>query len=298
MNWQQLIISLLRLSALLPLSVNHIIGKVLGGLLWIFPNKLKNIALKNISLCFPELSPNEHNRLLRRNLMETGKNLLEIGALWLWSGEHVLSLVKESDTTERILAKRAQLKKGAILITPHLGSWEMAGLYFSSRLPLTILYRPSRLAGFDAISCQGRSRLGGQVVATNMKGIRTLLRALRQGEVLGILPDQDMGGIGDGESLFAPFFNVTAGTMTLVSRLALKTKVPVFITWAERLPYGRGYIIHLHILPKVTTATSLGESVAALNQGVETAVRSLPEQYLWVYKRFKTRPPGEPKLYY
>ena len=104
-------------------------------------------------------------------------------------------------------------------------------------------------------------------------------------------PGDEHGGI------FAPFFGISASTMTLVSRLALKTGAPVFLTWAERLPQGRGYTLHLWALPEVTTAASLDESAAALNRGVEAAVRSLPAQYLWVYKRFKTRPPGQPKLY-
>jgi KDO2-lipid IV(A) lauroyltransferase len=170
----------------------------------------------------------------------------------------------------------------------------MAGLYYSSRYPLTILYRPSRV-GMDELSCQGRGRLGGRVVATDAAGIRALLGALRRGEVLGILPDQDPGEEGGG--VFASFFEIAASTMTLVSRLALKTGAPVFLTWAERLPQGRGYTLHLQPLPDVTAAASLEESATALNRGVEAAVRTLPAQYLWAYKRFKTRPLGQPKLY-
>ena len=170
----------------------------------------------------------------------------------------------------------------------------MAGLYYSSRHPLTILYRPSRL-GLDGLSRQGRGRLGGKVVATDASGVRTLLTSLRAGEVLGILPDQDPGEEG---GVFAPFFGISASTMTLVSRLALKSQVPVFLTWAERLPRGRGFILHLRVLSEVTAAGSLAESVAALNRSVEAAVRSLPAQYLWAYKRFKTRPPSAPELLY
>jgi KDO2-lipid IV(A) lauroyltransferase len=146
----------------------------------------------------------------------------------------------------------------------------------------------------DDLSRQGRGRAGGKVVATDASGVRTLLINLRRGEILGILPDQDPG---DESGVFAPFFGIAASTMTLVSRLARKTGVPVFLTWAERLPRGGGYALHLRDLPEVTAAASLEESVAALNRGVEAAVRSLPAQYLWVYKRFKTRPVGAEKLY-
>jgi KDO2-lipid IV(A) lauroyltransferase len=294
MHLEPLIVGLLRLSAALPLPVTHLFGAWLGWVLGQIPNATRRIAARNLTLCFPELTPAARHHLLRRNLIETGKGLLELGPLWCWPGERVLKLVQGSVTGESALAAVVEQKRGAILLTPHLGAWEMAGLYYSSRYPLTILYRMSRM-GLDQLSVQGRGRLGGHVVATDSAGIRALLAALRHGEVLGILPDQDPGD--DGGGVFAPFFGIAADTMTLVSRLALKTGAPVFLTWAERLPQGRGYTLHLRALPEVTAATSLEESAAALNRGVEAAVRSLPSQYLWAYKRFKTRPPGLPKLY-
>ncbi|MFO7640210.1 MAG: lysophospholipid acyltransferase family protein [Candidatus Competibacteraceae bacterium] len=284
---------LLRLTAALPLPLAHRIGSMLGWLLWRFPNGLRWIAARNLSLCFPESASVERKRLLRRNLVETGKLFLELGPLWLWPGARVLDLVRAPVVGEDALSAAVRQQRGAILITPHLGAWEMAGLYYSSRYPLTILYRPSRL-GLDELSRRGRGRLGGQVVATDGSGIRTLVAALRKGEALGILPDQDPGDEG---GVFAPFFGVAASTMTLVSRLALKTGALVFLTWAERLPRGRGFLVHLQELPEVAGAASLEESVAALNRGVEAAIRTLPAQYLWTYKRFKTRPPGASKVY-
>ncbi|MEZ5574318.1 MAG: lysophospholipid acyltransferase family protein [Candidatus Competibacteraceae bacterium] len=287
------ITGLLRLTSLLPLPLTHAIGVWVGGLLWWIPNDLRRIASRNLVLTFPEMPVADRERLLRRNLWETGKLLLELGPLWLWRGERVLALVRGAVAGEEALTDTVRRRRGAILLTPHLGAWEMAGLYYSSRHPLTILYRPSRL-GLDELSVRGRGRLGGKVVATDARGVRSLLTALRDGEILGILPDQDPGDEG---GVFAPFFGISASTMTLVSRLTRNTGAPVFLTWAERLPRGRGFALHLRALPEVTAAGSLEESAAALNRGVEAAVRSLPAQYLWAYKRFKTRPPGEPKLY-
>ena len=287
------ITGLLRLTTLLPLPLAHAIGALVGGLLWWVPNDLRRIACRNLTLAFPEMPVADRERLLRLNLEETGKLLLELGSLWLWRGERVLALVRGAVAGEEALTDTVRRRRGAILLTPHLGAWEMAGLYYSSRHPLTILYRPSRL-GLDELSVRGRGRLGGKVVATDARGVRSLLTALRDGEILGILPDQDPGDEG---GVFAPFFGIPASTMTLVSRLALNTGAPVFLTWAERLPRGQGFALHLRALPEVTAAGSLAESAAALNRGVESAVRSLPTQYLWTYKRFKTRPPGESKLY-
>lgn len=294
MNRGAWLAGLLRVAALLPLPLAHAIGSALGWLLWRIPgNSPRTIAERNLSLCFPEWPAAERDALLRQNLRETGKLLLELGPLWFWTGERVLALVGRAVPGEEALATAVRQKRGAILLTPHLGAWEMAGLYYSSRHPLTILYRPSRL-GLDELSRQGRGRLGGKVVATDASGVRALLTALRDGEVLGILPDQDPGQEG---GMFAPFFGIAANTMTLVSRLALKTGVPVFLTWAERLPRGEGFVLHLRALPEVTAAASLEKSTAALNRGVEAAIRSLPAQYLWAYKRFKTRRPGDAKLY-
>ena len=295
MNRRVLLVGLLRTTAKLPLPLAHVIGAGLGWLLWRIPgHSVRVIAERNLALCFPKWLRSERDGLLRWNLQETGKLLFELGSLWLWPGERVLNLVRDPVAGEEMLAEAVHQKTGAILLTPHLGSWEMAGLYYSSRYPLTILYRPSRL-GLDDLSRQGRGRLGGKVVATDPGGIRALLAALRDGEVLGILPDQDPGPEG---GVFAPFFGIPASTMTLASRLALRTKAPVFLTWAERLPRGRGFRLHLRILPEVTAAQSLEQSVAALNQGVEAAVDALPAQYLWAYKRFKTRPPDAPTLLY
>ena len=284
---------LLRLVALLPLALAQAIGAGIGWLLWRIPNGPRQVAERNLAACLPECSAAERDRLLRRNLMETGKGFMELGALWRWPGARVLALVQGVVAGEEALAAAVRAGRGAILLTPHLGSWEMAGLYYSSRHPLTILYRPSRV-GLDDISRQGRGRFGGQVVATDPGGVRALLTSLRAGQVLGILPDQDPG---DERGVFAPFFGRAANTMTLAPRLALKTGAPVFLTWAERLPRGRGYVLHLRELPDVAAATSLDAAAAALNRGVEAAVRSLPTQYLWAYKRFKTRPPGAARLY-
>lgn len=286
----------LRLTALLPLGLAHALGALVGELLLWFPNAPRRIAARNLALAFPELPPAVQRRLLRQNLRETGKLLFELGPLWRWPGARVLALAHGPAAEEAALAAAVRAGRGALLLTPHLGAWELAGLYYSSRYPLTILYRPSRLGG-DDLSRAGRGRLGGQVVSTSPQGLRALLAALRAGEVLGILPDQDMGGVGDGQSVFAPFFGIPASTMTLAPRLARKTGAPVFLTWAERLPRGQGYALHLRALPEVSAAASVEAAAAALNQGVEAAVRSLPTQYLWVYKRFKARPPGQPKLY-
>lgn len=282
----------LYLSACLPLPVVHGVGVLLGYLLWLIPNSTRRIASINLNLCLPDWTATARRRLLRKSLSETGKALLELGPLWCWQAERLQRFITKEDDHKTLLTALAE-GQGAILITPHLGSWELAGLYYSGRYPMTILYRPSRV-GLDALISTGRGRLGAHLISTNQRGVRALLRGLKENTLLGVLPDQDPGR---DKGLFAPFFGLSANTMTLVARLAMRTGAPVFLTYAERLRCGQGFKIHLQELPGMVEEKSLENAVAMMNAAIERAVRQMPEQYLWSYKRFKTRPPGMAKVY-
>jgi KDO2-lipid IV(A) lauroyltransferase len=289
---QTWIIGSLRFCAHLPLPLLHGLGVLLGWLAWLTPNRLRRVAATNIAVCFPDWDPAARARLLRRNLAETGKAVMELGPLWFRAGSRVLKLVREVEGEEAWL-RSLQQGRGGIGITPHLGAWEIAGLYISSRRPATILYRPSKV-DIDAVLVAGRERLGARMVATDSRGVRRLFQALRAGELVCVLPDQDPGREA---GIFAPFFGQAANTMVLLSRLAMKNNSPVSLGYAERLSWGRGYRITIEPLPPVVGEGPLEVSVAAVNAAVEKAVRRCPEQYLWSYKRFKTRPPGAPVLY-
>ncbi len=282
----------LRALAHLPLPLVHALGTAVGWLLWLVPNGIRHIASVNLGLCLPEFAPRDRAGLLRRSLAQTGKTFLELGALWLWPGERVLGLVRGVEGESHMEAAVAA-GRGVILITPHLGSWEMAGLYFSARYSMTILYRPTRV-GIDDLVVAGRGRLGGTRATTDAAGVRSLLKTLRRGQVVGILPDQDPGPEGGD---FAPFFGQPACTMGLVARLAERTGAALLITHARRLPRGRGYRIHVEPWPRQPLPGDTPDALVALNAAVEAAIRQCPEQYLWAYKRFKTRPAGKSKIY-
>jgi KDO2-lipid IV(A) lauroyltransferase len=289
----RLIILLLRAFAALPLPLSHGLGAVIGWGLILIPNDLRRAARVNIPLCLPELSRAQQRHLLRKSLIETGKIFCETGALWHWPPERLLALVKGIHGEERVYAALAQ-GKGVIFATPHLGSWEMIGLYGSTRFPITSLFRPPRLMELGALVRHSRERLGAKLVPVDATGVRALHQSLARGETIGILPDQDPG---PGKGVFAPLFGIQANTMTLLSRLAIKTGAPVFVCYAERLPRGRGYYIHLLPAPPEINREPVARSVAILNRLVETLIRQRPEQYQWGYKRFRTRPDGEPRLY-
>lgn len=289
----RLIRALLKLSARLPLPINHRLGNWLGMLMLRVDNEQRHIAQINLAHCFPRLSPTEQTQLLQDSLKETGKLLLESGRLWLGNEASFDKLVQEVHGEEH-LQQGLKKGKGVILAIPHLGNWEVIGLYCSSHHPMTSLYRPPRVEGVDTLIRQARERFGAKLVPTSARGVRALYQALADNELVAILPDQDPRESG---GVFAPFFAIQANTMTLLSRLVSKSQATVLCCYAERLPNSRGFAIHFEPAPAGIYAQDVNESVSALNHMVEQSIRRIPAQYQWGYKRFRTRPAGETDFY-
>lgn len=283
----------LRLCALLPLRAAQGFGAMVGRLMSLLPNRGREVTYANIDACLPDLSPEERRRLAVRSLIETGRTITEMGALWYWPGERVLGLVTGCSGLAAVNDAMAK-GRGVIIASPHLGNWEMTGLYCSSLYKMTSLYRPPRIRELDAFMQQARERVGARLVPANAAGVRSLYRALDQGEAVGILPDQEPGR---GGGVFADFFGIPAYTMTLIGRLVKKTRAPVFFTWAERLPAGRGFHIHFVPGPDDLADRSIDEITAAINAGAEACIRTAPAQYQWSYKRFNSRPEGAARFY-
>lgn len=279
--------------AILPLPLLHAIGSLAGGLLILLPNRLAGTARINLEHCLPELDANGRRRLLRACMIETGKTLLETGALWLRPAPRVLRLVHEVDGQEHVEAALAA-GRGMILATPHLGAWEIAGLYCAARYDITCLYRPLRIAGLESLVNRARSRAGGHYVPTNARGLRTLFKTLEEGGTVAMLPDQEPKS---GTGVFAPFFGIPAFSMVFLSRLTAKNNTPIVFVWCERLSLGRGYRLHFRQPPEQAYAQDLETSVTGINQAVEDCIRECPAQYQWGYKRFRLRPTGEAPFY-
>jgi KDO2-lipid IV(A) lauroyltransferase len=284
---------LLRIISWLPLPVTHTLGRVLGNSFRWFSSELSRVTHINIDLCFPDLDDREKQQLVHESLRQTGMSILEIGALWLWPVQKTVDLVKAVSGWELVQEARSK-DKGIIFVAPHLGCWEVVGPYISQRYHFTAMYRPPKLHGLNQMMRQSRERAGATLVPTDANGVRALRKALSSGEVIGILPDQDPG---DGAGVFAPFFGIQANTMTLISRLASKSDAAVIAAFAERLSEGCGYHIYFKSAPDCVADKDAEKAATCLNQLMEECVRALPEQYQWGYKRFKTRPAGEQKLY-
>jgi KDO2-lipid IV(A) lauroyltransferase len=284
-----------RLAALIPLSVLQRLGWSLGHLFVLWPNKQRRNALINIRLCQPSLTPEEQVTLRDRTLREFGRTYLEIAYLWLRPVEEVLSLVTEvrgGELLDRSAGNGAG--RGVIVLSPHLGAWELAGLYLAAQGPTTIFYKPQRL--LDGLIREARGRSGATLAPTSPRGVRLLVQALERGEYAGILPDQEPKG--ESGSVFAPFFGVPAFTMLLVSRLARRTGARVIFMFAQRLAPGRGFCMHCIAAPDGVDSDDDLIAATALNRGVEQCVAICPEQYVWPYKRFRRRPEGPPSPYH
>ena len=284
---------LIRFWSLLPLRLAHACGALLARIVMWFPNKPLHICRTNIRLCYPNLSAAQQQALIKRIMVETGKTVTEMGALWLWPKDRVLGLVKTVSGEQALLEAVAQ-KRGVILAGPHIGAWEMVGLYWASRFPLTALYRPPKMKEFDHFVRSARERCGSRLVPTNAQGVKALFQAIRKNEFIGILPDQDPGEEG---GVFAPFFGIPTNTMTLLPRLARKSGAAVFFVFAQRLPKGQGFHMHVVPAPNDIASSDVVAAATALNQGVEHYIQLCPEQYQWIYKRFKRRPQGGPGFY-
>ena len=288
-----LIAGLLRMVSYLPLGAAQFIGKWLGLLAWKLGGRPKKITDINLDICLPELTEEQRRDLSRDSLAHTGMTALEIPLMWEWPVDKCLGLIKETEGLE-LVDEALATGKGLILLAPHLGNWELAGLFFSSRYKMAALYSPPHIKEFEDYMIRVRGRLGSELVRGDRKGLMRLMGIVKEGGVAGILPDQSPRGK---TNAYAPFFGMDVMTMTLVGKLVQKTGANVLVTYAERLPNGEGFKILVTPAEPGIGADDAVAGATALNQSVEKVVRMAPEQYQWEYKRMRHRPPGNPNPY-
>ncbi len=269
----------------MPLLILHGLGSILGTALWLIPNNRKRIALRHLELCLPELPEVERRQIARQSLKHLLKALLEAPAIWFGPRKRLERWIDDAAALQKL--RQLHSERGAILLCPHIGSWELTGMFCGMAGPLTTLYKPQK-GRIDALILEGRRRVGASLVPTTGGGVRSLLSALKKGEMIGVLPDQDPP---HGAGVFVPLFGIPAHTTELVSKLAARTHATVCFCYAERLPWARGF--KFHVVPLGTREIAdAAEGAAALNRGIESVLTHLPEQYWWSYKRFRRLPAG------
>ncbi len=250
------------------------------------------VARRNLELAMPQLDAAARVALHCDILRTTARQALETLRLWTRPAKRNLADIVEVHGVDLFDAALAD-GRGLIVAAPHMGNWELLNQWLAMKTPLAILYRPPESATGEAFLRLVRANAGGQVeqVRAEASGVRTLLKRLQKGGVIGILPDQQPK-VGDGE--FAPFFEVQALTMTLLGRLAARSGARVLVAWCERLPDTSPprFALHIEEATAAITSTDPRASVAALNAMVETIARRDMTQYQWTYKRYTLRPPG------
>lgn len=281
------------LAALLPPALLTVLGAGIGRLLWLLNTQTRHITEVNLAHCFPALPVQQRQRLAKNSVIESSKVLLEVIAIWASPLEKNRARIKRVSGMACV-EEALQKKRGMIVLGPHLGNWELAGMFCAELGPFTALYAPAKIGVMRKIMFAGRRRYGCKLAPTDNSGVKALLKALKAGESVGILPDQvpELEG-----GLFAPFFGEPALTMTLVANLAARTGAAVICCYAKRMNDESGFEICLRPAAELIASNNLQEAVVALNQSVEACVNDCPEQYQWEYKRFKRRPAGLPRLY-
>ncbi len=281
----------MRLMAVLKFSWQLTLGDQFGRWIGKIARRRRRIAATNLALCFPELSPTQQAGLLEEHFAALGIGLFETAMAWWASDEKLrgLARVVGADYLQQALDRG----KGVILLTGHFTTLELGARFVTWHQPFHALYRPHKNAFYEAVMYRERARRS-RLPPLAREDLRGLLRALKKGRAIWYAPDQNHGSR---NSIFVPFFGIPTCTITATARLAALSGAAVVPYFPRRLPGTAGY--EVVILPALEhfPSTDLIADTQRINALLESHIRQAPEQYLWVHRRFKTRPPGSPRLY-
>lgn len=271
-----------RLLSRLPLALLHALGAGSGWIVYfasgVYRRRFKaNVAQAGVP--WAEARP---------AIAAAGRMAAELPWLWVGTKGRPLGDALQWQGAERVEAALAE-KRGLVLLTPHMGCFEICAQAIAERFttpeaPITVLYRPARQAALRDVMAGSRERPGLATAPASLAGVRQMIRALRKGEVIGLLPDQVPP---DGLGVWAPFFGRPAYTMTLAARLVQQTGAALLLIWGERLPGGQGYVVHVLPAPAIAKDTPAEDAAATVNAAMEGLIRRAPGQYLWGYHRYK-----------
>ncbi|MDR3158384.1 MAG: lysophospholipid acyltransferase family protein [Zoogloeaceae bacterium] len=260
----------------LPLVWAHRLGALAGVLVYLASPRYRRNLRENMRAAGLDAN------LAWPAAAEAGKQALEISHIWMKSQAEANAQIVEITGGEHVAAAKAA-GRGVLFLTPHLGCFEIAAQYCAAAFgDLTVLYRPPRQKSLQRMILAGRQRPGLHLATADLSGVRALIKALKKGEAVGMLPDQAPKA---GEGAWIEFFGRPAYTMTLAARLS-ETGATVLMVWGERLPQGRGYRLHYSPPSQAITGDTLTRA-QKINQEIERLIRCCPTQYLWGYNRYK-----------
>jgi KDO2-lipid IV(A) lauroyltransferase len=275
---------------LLPLALLVPLGRGLGFLLYLLGRERREVALTNVGLCFPQWSEAGRRSVVKAHFQAFGRSLFEHGILWWSSKERVERLVR----IEGIEHWQAVAGKPVIFLAPHFIGLDMGGIRLGAEYRVVSVYSRQKDPAFDEVLYHGRTRFVMPELYSRQEGVRSVIKALRHGLPFYYLPDMDFGGR---DSIFVPFFGVPAATITGLSRIARLAGAVVVPAVTRQLPGADGYVLTFHPAWRDFPSDDVEADTRRMNAFIEERVREMPEQYYWLHKRFKTRPPGEAKFY-
>ncbi len=276
----------------LPLPLQAALGWLLAQLLYLVVVPRRRVVHTNLRLCFPELGERERRRLARRIVIAVTRSMLERGVLW-WASEARIRRLVELRGVEKIRALHAE-GRAVVILVPHFVGLDMAGSRMAMEMDCVSMYSAQNNKLLEKMLLHGRLRFGHQELLSRQDGIRGAVKAMKRGRPFYYLPDLDFGRK---ESVFVPFFGVQTATvpgLPRIARLADAVVVPLIV---RMKPWGRGYLAEFGEPWSDFPGEDATTDTARMNAYIEAEVRKSPEQYYWVHKRFKTRPPGEAKIY-
>jgi KDO2-lipid IV(A) lauroyltransferase len=270
-----MLVHVFQLLSHLPLRILHLAGAVLGWLVYLISPSHRRRLQSNLERA-------GYTALRAPAIAASGKSILELAFVWCAPPQRVLATAQIDDW--HIAQAALDSGAGVIFLTPHLGCFEIIAQAIAARITLTALYRPPRQAALKPLMEGARSRPNLHLAPANLGGVRTLLKALKGGGAIGLLPDQVPQ---NGEGVWADFFGTPAYTMTLPAKLQQMTGATIILSYAERLPRGRGFLVRFVACEPLTGATPQ-QQAAVLNRAMEHLIARCPAQYFWSYNRFKT----------
>ena len=285
-------VALLWLLHFLPLTLLAPLGRGLGALLFRFAKKRRHIVRVNLALCFPELDAAAREALARRHFAVLGRSMLERSLFW-WASRERLNRIVKVTGDGRVRALQAA-GRPVMLLAPHFVGLDSGGVAVTMRFDIVSIYAEQSDPVFDRLLLAGRSRFGDQQLLSRADGPRATVKAMKAGRPFYYLPDMDFR---TKDAIFAPFFGVPAWTITGLSRLSRLAGAAVVPCVTRMLPGGEGYRVEFGEPWEDFPSEDAEADTRRMNAWLEAVVRTMPEQYYWVHRRFKTRPDGETRPY-
>jgi Kdo2-lipid IVA lauroyltransferase/acyltransferase len=274
----------------LPYRLSMVIGKLTGYLLYFFGHSRRRITTVNIGLCFPELSESEQKQLIKQTTIDSGVGFAEMCISW-FNHQRINPEMIEIQGGQNLLNAAAE-GRGVILVGAHYTTLDLGGVLVAQSHPVGVMYRSNKNPLFDLVLRNSRGKFCDTIIERG--DMRAVIRYIKKGGVMWYAPDQDYG---PKQAVFAPFFGIEAATITVIPRLVKVNQSPVLILGHHRKPDSSGYMLSISE-PVVDFPTGDDRADATrINGLLEGEIRKYPEQYMWLHRRFKTRPEGEEKVY-